>query len=256
MITSNRRRLVHRSLACLANQTWSNTELVIIDDGEENLESLLELYKDNFKIRYERINYDPQILLGGLRNLSLELASGEYCIQWDDDEWYHPERIATQMRFLQERDLDAVTLRYVLVHLAEPLFWEHPFRYDSINGTYGTILHRRSDIRYPNQERVEDRVYYETFKKSNRTGMIEDPSGHLFIRCYHGDNTWNRKHFLNRLNKSLYDRLDYYLSRYLLGNIFRHHAFQIEKYEQAAFRDFVTMNRDLGLFQDIDLGRD
>lgn len=254
MVTADRANLARRAIACLADQTWRNLELVIVDDGDEDYGPVLEPYRDRLRIRYERIAKDPGVRLGGLRNLTLDLASGDYCAQWDDDEWYHPERIATQMRYLRAHDLAAVTLRYVLVHLDEPAYLAHPFRFDSIDGTCGTILHERSAIRYPNLQRSEDLAYLEAFDETGRAGMIDAQSGHLFIRCFHGTNTWEREHFLGRLKKSALDTVDYYLSRYLLGDVFRHQAFKLSPAERAAVRDFLEMSRNLGVLQGPDRG--
>lgn len=255
MVTANRARLAQRSIACLAEQTWSNLELVIVDDGDEDYSQILEPYRNRLKIRYERIAKDPGVRLGGLRNRTLDLASGDYCAQWDDDEWYHPERIETQMRYLQARNLAAVTLRYVLVHLDEPEFLHHPFRFDSIDGTCGTIVHERSEIRYPNLARSEDLAYLEAFDKTGRTDMISERSGHLFMRCFHGTNTWDREHFLGRLKSSAIGTIDYYFSRYLLGSVFRHHAFKLCAAEQRAVSEFFEISRKLDLLRSPDQGK-
>ena len=254
MVTANRAQLARRAIACLAEQTWSNLELVIVDDGDEDYSPILEPFRNRLRIRYERIAKEPGVRLGSLRNRSLDLASGDYCAQWDDDEWYHPDRIETQMRYLRTRDLAAVTLRYVLVHLDEPDFLHHPFRFDSIDGTCGTILHERSDIRYPNLERSEDLAYLETFTKTGRSGVIPERSGHLFVRCFHGTNTWDREHFLGRLKSSAIGTVDYYFSRYLLGSVFRHHAFKLCAAENAAVSDFLEMSRALGLLRNAGQG--
>ena len=99
MVTKNRRDLARRSIACFMSQTWQNKELVIIDDGDEDYTALIETFDAGQRIQYNRISADPDRLLGGLRNISLDRANGEYCMQWDDDEWYHPRRIEPLFRF-------------------------------------------------------------------------------------------------------------------------------------------------------------
>ena len=110
MVTKNRARLARRALHCLAHQTWQNKELVIIDDGDEDYEPMLAEYRQSFPIHYHRIQPEPSTYLGQLRNLSLSRANGEFLVQWDDDEWYHPERIERQMRAIAD-GLDVVVLR-------------------------------------------------------------------------------------------------------------------------------------------------
>ena len=110
MVTANRRELARRSIECFAAQTWENRELVIVDDGEQDYKPLIDRYSDRVRIRYHRIAQNPELFLGGLRNLTLELAEGDFCAQWDDDEWFHRDRLTSQMRVLQEQQLDAVVL--------------------------------------------------------------------------------------------------------------------------------------------------
>jgi glycosyltransferase involved in cell wall biosynthesis len=249
MVTANRIHLARRALACLAAQTWQNTELVIVDDGDEDYSPMLAEYADRILIRYHRISRDPDAHLGGLRNLTLDLAKGDYCTQWDDDEWYHPERLAVQMRFLLEHALDAVVLRYVLVHLDEPGFVDKAFRSDSVDGTCGTILHRRTQLRYPNRPKSEDLAFLEQFAELGRVACMEESSSHLFIRCFHGANTWDRKHFHRRLTKTWQQKISYLVSRYVLGDVFRHRSFKLNADESDAFEQLLLLSRSLGLIQ-------
>jgi glycosyltransferase involved in cell wall biosynthesis len=76
-------------------QTYRPRELLIINDGEERV----GLEADN--IREIRIEKVTERTLGDLRNLALELAYGEWVIQWDDDDWYAPDRIERQMRAMR-----------------------------------------------------------------------------------------------------------------------------------------------------------
>lgn len=249
MVTADRSRLARRAVECLVAQTWRNLELVIVDDGEEDYSPMLAEYARHIAVRYHRIPRDPNVHLGGLRNRALDLAEGDYCVQWDDDEWYHPERVAAQMRFLLDHALDAVVLRYVLVHLDEPGFVSRAFRSDSVDGTCGTILHRRTRLRYPNQKRSEDLVFLEQFAELGRVGCMEEGSSQLFIRCYHGANTWGLEHFKSRLTKSWGEKLNYLVSRYLVGDVFRQRNFALSAREAAAFEELLVVSRRLGLLR-------
>jgi glycosyltransferase involved in cell wall biosynthesis len=165
---------------------------------------------------------DPELRLGGLRNLALERAHGEFLVQWDDDEWYHPERIEHQMASI-DRGLDAVVLRDTLVHLdtgpyAQDLF--HTRMPSSV--TPGTILHRRSPLRYPNLPRGEDAAYMYDMEREHALGIAEVPHSHLFIRCFHG-------------------------ARYLARDLRRHPSFRLSPLEREAADRFLADSRELGL---------
>src|SRR5262249_937937 len=96
MVTRNRTGLARRALECLAAQTWPRLELVVVDDGDEDYASLLAPFAARFAVRYLRRRREPGVLLGALRNVGLEAARGELIVQWDDDEWYDPARVAVQ----------------------------------------------------------------------------------------------------------------------------------------------------------------
>ena len=249
MVTRNRAALARRALLCLRNQTWPNLDLVIVDDGEESYESLVAEFEDDFPIHYHRMKPNPELKLGGLRNLSEDLAEGEYLVQWDDDEWFHPDRISYQMETLREQNLDAVILRWTLVHLDSPEFVNHPYRSGLVRGVPGTILHRRTSARYPNWRRHEDAVFRRRVKRRGRLGIATGGHAHLFIRCFHGTNTWDEKHFTERLHYTWRDKLRYLRARFIDGDVLTLPAFNLNIDEIASVERMIRESRELGLLQ-------
>src|SRR5690606_30534279 len=119
MVTRDRPELARRAIACFLAQTWPHRELVIVDDGDRSYDDLVASYDDP-RIRYVRLPSSPSQRLGALRNASQDLARGEYRVQWDDDEWYHPERIERQMRPILDEGWHASLLQYTLMHCDTP----------------------------------------------------------------------------------------------------------------------------------------
>ncbi|MCA9515904.1 MAG: glycosyltransferase family 2 protein [Myxococcales bacterium] len=248
MVTRNRSRLAERALRCFAAQTWKNRELVIIDDGDEDYEPVIAPYRGNVVVHYHRFEKDSERRLGAARNLSLDHANGDFLMQWDDDEWYHPERIAAQMGYLAEHRLDGVVLRETLMHMDLPFYVDNPIKTHLRRGTPGTIVHRRSVVRYPNTPRSEDSVYLDDLRKEMRIGMIEgEPHSHLFIRCFHGSNTWEVSHFTERLSHRLADKWEYFKAKFLRRDLLSHRAFQLTDLERRAANEFIAMSREMGL---------
>ncbi|MCS7082294.1 MAG: glycosyltransferase family 2 protein [Bacteroidetes bacterium] len=234
MVTADRPLWVRRAVRCFQWQTWPHRELVVLDDGQEDLSPILaELPPE--QVRYERLR-GPRKPLGALRNLALELATGDYCIQWDDDDWYHPDRIRVQMRYAL-MGYEAVLLGHTLMHLDVPLWRKHPFRAWLPHGTPGTILHRRDlRMRYPEWARQEDTAYRDQWR-SRRVRVLGRRYAYLFIRCYHGRNTWDLAHFLVRLRNHPLGYLAYWYAR-LRGSWAHHPAFRLSPQEQLAFAQF------------------
>lgn len=245
MVTRNRASLARRAVACFVAQSWPSKELVIVDDGDEDYSPILAPWREQ-QVRYERLPADPARTLGSARNVSLELARGDYCVQWDDDEWYHPERIALQMAAIGT-GADAVVLKYTLMHLDTPSFAEHPYRAYVRGGTPGTILHRRSAVRYPELRKNEDAEYLARLRRELRVKVEGRASSHLFIRCFHGHNTWHREHFLRRLHTTKLDKWRHFVATRLRRNLFSHSAFALDTVERETVRRFVADSREIGL---------
>lgn len=248
MVTCNRPNLAERAVACLADQTWPNKELVIVDDGDVDYEPVLAKYRDRLVIHYHRLERNDATVLGGLRNESLDRANGEFCMQWDDDEWYHPERIAVQMQPIVQAGYDCTILDHTLMHADTEKFLEHPFRTSLAFGTPGTIVHRSCDVRYPNQRKGEDSTFLRHIKRSQKVKRLDASHSHLFIRCFHGANTWDEAHFTERLHYGLRGKLQWAWAVYVRGDLHAHPAFQLTAAEADSIEQFSAMSDRLKLF--------
>ena len=144
-------------------------------------------------------------------------------MQWDDDEWYHPARIRVQMALRGTRA--AVALKWTLMHLESEQRGTLAFRADSGVATPGTVLHRRDAARYPNLSRNEDGVFLTALRKRGLLALDEAHS-HLFVRCFHGGNTWDENHFLRRLRRRPQDWLPY-LRALAVNDLTVHPAFHL-----------------------------
>jgi len=227
MVTRNRRDLARRAVECFAAQTWKHRELVIIDDGDEDYQPMLEPYAAaGHQISYHRSTRIDGVLLGALRNRAIDAANGEVCIQWDDDEWYHPDRIAVQISHLGSGS--AVALSWTLMTVQSPDFGRLAFRADAGLATPGTVLHRRDAARYPNLARGEDSVFLRSLSAAGAVTVLDREWSHLFVRCFHGANTWDEQHFLRRLRRRVTDWPAYISARWIHRDLRRHPAFRLE----------------------------
>jgi glycosyltransferase involved in cell wall biosynthesis len=247
MVTRNRAALARRAVLCFVRQTWPNRELVIVDDGDEDYEPMLAPFRLRARIVYHRVPPAPARTLGALRNMSLGCTEAPFCAQWDDDEWYHPRRIARQMQCLTERSADAVVLKWTLMHLDRPGYRDHLARVDCSRGTPGTILHRSTDLRYPERPRSEDSAFLVDWQRIGEVAVMGRESSHLFVRCYHGANTWDLGHFERRLRRTPVDRARAWRARFVDRDIRAHPAFRLQPSERTTALRFLADSRELGL---------
>src|SRR5699024_61488 len=141
------------------------------------------------EVQYVYIEPSPDNILGDLRNISLEHATGKFLTCWDDDDWFHPKRIETQVNALEE-GYDACCLTGNLFHIDSEEFMQHPYRGAIADGSPNSIMHRKSsEIRYPSLRRDEDTVYLNQWEEK-RYKKISLAYSYLLVRCFHGSNTW------------------------------------------------------------------
>lgn len=95
MATYNRANFIAETLVAIQNQTFTDWECLIIDDGgTDNTKEIITpfLEKDSrFKFHLRPSTY--QKALPGCRNYGLDLAKGEYIIFFDDDDIPHPQNL-------------------------------------------------------------------------------------------------------------------------------------------------------------------
>lgn len=133
MPTAGRAKFIPGALACFFAQTHGDKELVVLDDGEESIESLLPA---DPRVRYFRLPFEEKQTTGIKRNLCCEQAQGEVICHLDDDDWSAPERIATQLESLRQHPDARVT------GFSSLLYWDteqsRGYRYRHENFACGT----------------------------------------------------------------------------------------------------------------------
>ena len=87
------------SIESILNQTFTDFELIIVNDGStNNAEEVVLSYKDD-RIKY--FKQENQGIVGALNN-GWSKASGKYIARMDSDDIAYPERFAKQIEFLEE----------------------------------------------------------------------------------------------------------------------------------------------------------
>jgi glycosyltransferase involved in cell wall biosynthesis len=97
MPTYNRRAFLPHAIRYFLRQDYPSKELIIIDDGTDNIEDLVPC---DPSIHYCRL--DQKITLGAKLNLACSYANGDIIANWDDDDWYAPGRLTYQVNTLEK----------------------------------------------------------------------------------------------------------------------------------------------------------
>ncbi|MBW1741145.1 MAG: glycosyltransferase [Deltaproteobacteria bacterium] len=97
----NGERFIRQTIDSVLNQTFSNFEYIIVDDGSiDGTVSIIKTIHDP-RIRFYEAG---RIGRGNVLNLGLHKAKGEYIAIQDADDISHPERLKIQLNIMQETE--------------------------------------------------------------------------------------------------------------------------------------------------------
>ena len=197
-ITKRRHSHLLRSVDMFWRQTYKNKKLLIICDHDD-VESIAIAKASGAEtyILPSNINYS----LGEIRSIAKSLTTTEYFCQWDDDDWFHCNRLEIQMDQLQQYGQSGCVLTNWIIYdeatrnsyLSMHRLWEGSSIYS---------VERAKTIQFPSQGLVEDTVLLNEYVKSY--GILPVTSPYLYIYRIHSDNTWGTKksHFNMMLAQS------------------------------------------------------
>ena len=152
--------LARMAIADFAAQTHRECELLVLHDGDGPCHVALEHAAAEHAAAIRVVRQPAGRTLGWLRNAAVAAAAGDHVCQWDDDDRYHPQRLALQWQALHDANADFCFLSDQLHWFAASaqMFWDdwdreaYPF-----NLVQGSLLGKRSRMpQYPDQARGED----------------------------------------------------------------------------------------------------
>ncbi|MDL2215880.1 glycosyltransferase [Ruminococcaceae bacterium OttesenSCG-928-N02] len=89
--THRRKERLRHTLTCLQHQTYTNFEVVVIEDGEPTAQTMVLQEFTGLNIRYFATG--AHVGRGAAGNLGMEKAQGEYICFLDDDDYFYPTHI-------------------------------------------------------------------------------------------------------------------------------------------------------------------
>ena len=101
----NAEKTVLRAVTSLLRQTWSDLEVIAVDDGStDGTADVLDTISDR-RFTFLRA---PHRGVVEASNLALEQAQADVIARMDADDWSHPARLERQVALLENEQLDAV----------------------------------------------------------------------------------------------------------------------------------------------------
>ncbi len=97
---------LNRAIDSVLNQTYEEIEVIVVDDNDPNTteriqtEALMQKYSDNYKVKY--IKHKKNKNGSAARNTAFANSTGKYIAFLDDDDYYLPNKLNNQVKFLNE----------------------------------------------------------------------------------------------------------------------------------------------------------
>jgi len=193
MPARGRPELAAAAVECWRRQTWPNTELVIVDDGDMPAFPV-PLPFEGLRVQYRRL--PKRLTIGAKRNLACEMAAGEFIMHQDSDDWSAPGRVADQFERLVASGL-SMTGYHTMLFTDGQRWW----RYDGPKfkggmGAFGTSFFYRRDWwehghRFQdgpkNRLDCADNPFCQESMRLNE--FVAAPAGEMMFAQIHKDNT-------------------------------------------------------------------
>ena len=160
MPTADRRAFLPQAIQYFLKQDYPARELLIIDDGADNVADLIP---HDQSIRYVRL--PERRSMGAKHNLACELAQGEIIVHLDDDDWNASWRVSYQVDCLSRHSSPGICgLSRVLFY--EPIArqaWEYTYPLGGRPWVYGATFcyHKKfwEQHRFPDMNEGADTTY-------------------------------------------------------------------------------------------------
>lgn len=201
--TYNRRLFIPYAIECFKAQTYPHDrmEWIILDDGSDSVEDLFK--KSGLKnVRYYR--EEKKLPIGAKRNKINELAKGDICVAWDDDDYYPPDRVRYSVARLQGAPS---TYRAPVVG-ASQLFLYFTDRneiwsigpYNQQHCTNGTMAYWRSYFKTHRYDDTAEKAEEKKFMDDWKTQVIQlEPQKTMLVIC-HAYNTFDKRRLFGQTN--------------------------------------------------------
>jgi glycosyltransferase involved in cell wall biosynthesis len=194
-LTHNTIELLERSVNCFLDQTYPNKELIVAFTADNKKAAGLVSRIARPNIKAVKFSAERKMTLGEKRNLAIRYAEGNYCCNWDDDDWHDRKRIETQLEYLSGTKYKASVLSRIILYdgasgdsylSATRWGWEQTLLCEK-------ALLEKEDWQYQPLDRGEDSPLI--YKLKQHDLLVSIPLPELYIYVYHSNNVFHRNHW-------------------------------------------------------------
>lgn len=203
--TYNRRQFIPAAIACFKAQTYpqDRMEWIVLDDGTDKVGDLFAA-SGLKNVRYVALPDGEKLPIGAKRNRIHELAKGDICVCWDDDDYYFPDRIRQSVMRLQCQKLAPVvgsTEIYMYFPDRDEIWSAGP--YNPNHATNGTMAYWRSYTKTHKYDEAAVKAEERQFMDDWKTPVAQLRPEQVMLVINHGLNTVDKRRMIHMGNKAL-----------------------------------------------------
>ncbi|WP_047983979.1 glycosyltransferase family 2 protein [Ornithinibacillus californiensis] len=159
-------KYIHRCMESILNQTYTNLEIILVDDGSpDNCGAIADEYgKKDYRVR---VFHKENGGLSDARNYGMQYVTGEYTMFVDSDDWLQPNMIEEMMKYSLKYQADIVQSAFYYAY-EDRLYFDSRY-YDEVAEP---IVMDRDKVMY--ELVVNERVKNFAWGKLYRTELIRD----------------------------------------------------------------------------------
>ncbi|MFV5692441.1 glycosyltransferase family 2 protein [Flavobacterium sp. LT1R49] len=130
MATYNRAHFIVETLQTIKNQSFTDWECLIIDDGgtDKTIEIITPILEQDHRFKFLKRSDNYRKGLPGCRNYGLDLAKGDCVIFFDDDDIVHPDNLKTSLEVIETNIVDFCHYQKSSFTEEIPVMQNHPIQ--------------------------------------------------------------------------------------------------------------------------------
>ena len=212
------------SLSSVVNQTYSNIEIIVVDDGSNNYDKILRIF-NNFKKKIKIIKFKRNKGVSAALNAAILASNGKYINWLSHDDLFSPTKIEEQIRSLAGAEDKISITNFILWNVAKnkkrKIFLEKKDFNDFTENLLLKDIYNFCTLLVPKKlyvnnyfnEKLRHVQDYDMFLKLSNNVKFFFLDRHLFISRVHPhqDSVVKKNRWINEKNNFYINHIQFYL---------------------------------------------
>ena len=230
----NAEKYLHRCIDSVLAQTYKDFELLLIDDGSKDSSGAI---CDEYAARDSRVKvfHKENGGVSSARNAGLAIASGDWIMHLDGDDWIAPDIQERLIRKGEDTGADIVMGDFLFAYSDRDILYSLP---DWDNNKTASLNRYITSVWTCVWGGIHKRSLYEVYQLKSPQGVTYCEDFHLIVRlCYHA-------------RKVVNIRQPFYHYRQQEGSVMHNLNKRTERDEQWVYQDIIRFFKEQGVYDD------